>query len=161
ALEMSNWSAGAGEGRGKGFGFYFSHQGYFAEVVEASVSDRGQVSVHDVWVAGDVGSTIINPFGALNQVEGSVIDGLGQAMGLAVKIENGGVAQSNFHDYPLPRMPMTPAIHTEWVKTDNPPTGLGEPALPPVLAALTNAIYQATGKRVRTLPIDASALAKA
>jgi isoquinoline 1-oxidoreductase beta subunit len=160
-LRNANWDAGAIEGRGKGFGFYFSHQGYFAEVVEASVSDRGQVSVHNVWVAGDVGSTIINPFGAHNQVEGSIIDGLGQAMGLAVKIENGGVAQSNFHDYPLPRMPATPEIHVEFVKTANPPTGLGEPALPPVLAALTNAIYKATGKRVRTLPIDASALAQA
>jgi isoquinoline 1-oxidoreductase beta subunit len=160
-LEMADWSAPAAEGRGKGFGFYFSHQGYFAEVVEASVSDRGQVSVHNVWVAGDVGSHIINPFGAHNQVEGSVIDGLGQAIGLEVKIANGGVAQSNFHDYPLPRMPMTPEIHVEFVKTPNPPTGLGEPALPPVLAALTNAIYKVTGKRVRRLPIDAKALATA
>lgn len=153
AMEMSGWGGPVADGHGRGFGFYFSHSGYFAEVVEASVSTSGQVNVHDVWVAGDVGSHIINPFGALNQVEGSIIDGIGQTMGQEIIIEGGAVAQSNFHDYPLPRMPMTPRIHTEWVITDNPPTGLGEPALPPVLAALTNAIYRATGKRVRRLPI--------
>jgi isoquinoline 1-oxidoreductase beta subunit len=161
AMEMSNWSAGAPDGRGKGFGFYFSHLGYFAEVVEASVSRTGQVTPHHVWVAGDVGRHIINPFGALNQVEGSVIDGLGQTMQLAVELEGGAVKQSNFHDYPLPRMPATPTITTEWVLSDNEPTGLGEPALPPVIPALTNAIFAATGKRVRSLPIDRRMLASA
>src|SRR5690606_15197017 len=68
ALEMSTWSAGSPEGRAKGFGFYFSHLGYFAEVVEVSVSRTGTVAPHHVWVAGDVGRHIINPFGALNQV---------------------------------------------------------------------------------------------
>ncbi|HSG33347.1 MAG TPA: molybdopterin cofactor-binding domain-containing protein, partial [Sphingomonadaceae bacterium] len=160
-LENSDWAAGAAEGRGKGFGFYFSHSGYFAEVVEASVSNRGQVAVHNVWVVGDVGSQIVNPSGAHNQVEGSIIDGLGQATGLAVHIADGAVVQSNFHDYPLPRMPVTPNIEVDFLITDFPPTGLGEPALPPVLAALTNAIYNATGKRVRRLPIDREALATA
>jgi len=162
AMEMAKWAdPSAVEGRAKGFGFYFSHNGYFAEVVEASVSERGLVSVHNVWVAGDVGSPIINPSGAHNQVEGSVIDGIGQATALAVKIAGGGVTQSNFHDYPLPRMPMVPQIHVEFLKTDYPPTGLGEPALPPVLAALTNAVYKATGKRIRRLPIDAETLRQA
>lgn len=154
AMQMADWSAGASEGRAKGFGFYFSHNGYFAEVVEASLSRGGQPVVHSVWAAGDVGKHIINPHGALNQVEGSIIDGIGQALGLAVKIEGGAVQQSNFHDYPLPRMPVTPTIAVEWVKTDNPPTGLGEPALPPVVPALTNALHTLTGKRVRSLPID-------
>jgi isoquinoline 1-oxidoreductase beta subunit len=153
AMAMADWGKSSPAGRGKGFGFYFSHQGYFAEVVDASVSGRGDVTVHDVWVAGDVGSHIINPFGALNQVHGSIIDGIGQATSLAVEFEGGAVKQSNFHDYPLPRMPATPNIHVEWVKSDNSPTGLGEPALPPVIPALANALYKATGKRVRTLPI--------
>jgi isoquinoline 1-oxidoreductase beta subunit len=161
AMAMSNWSAGAPEGRGKGFGFYFSHLGYFAEVVEVSVSRTGTVTPHHVWVAGDVGRHVINPFGALNQVQGSVIDGLGQAMQLAVDLEGGAVKQSNFHDYPLPRMPITPVIDVEWVKTDHDPTGLGEPALPPVIPALTNAIFAATGKRIRNLPIDRKLLASA
>jgi len=120
------------------------------------VSDRGQVSVHDVWVAGDVGSHIINPFGALNQAHGSVIDGLSQALSQAVEFEGGATKQSNFHDYQIARMPMTPEIHVEFVKTDYPPTGMGEPALPPVIPALVNALYKATGKRVRTLPIGNS-----
>jgi isoquinoline 1-oxidoreductase subunit beta len=159
AMAMSNWQAGSAQGRAKGLGFYYSHLGYFAEVVEVGLGARNAVEVHDVWVAGDVGSHIINPFGALNQVEGSVIDGLGQALGLAVEIENGAAMQGNFHEYPLPRMPMTPRIHTEWVLSGNAPTGLGEPALPPVIPALTNALFKLTGKRVRSLPIDVSQLA--
>ena len=158
-MEMSNWSAGAAEGRGKGFGFYFSHLGYFAEVVEASVSRTGQVTPHHVWVAGDVGRHIINPFGALNQVEGSIIDGIGQAVSLAVEIEGGAAKPGNFHEYQLPRMPTTPAIHVEFVKSDAAPTGMGEPALPPVIPALTNALFKLTGKRVRSLPIDVTQLA--
>ncbi|MGX7895890.1 molybdopterin cofactor-binding domain-containing protein [Tsuneonella sp. HG222] len=161
AVEMSNFSAPVGERRGKGFGFYYSHLGYFAEVIEISVSDSGQVTPHHVWVAGDVGRHIINPFGALNQVRGSIIDGIGQALQLAVEIKDGAVVQSNFHDYPLPRMQMVPPIDVEWVKSDVEPTGLGEPALPPIIPALTNAIFAATGTRVRSLPIDRKALAKA
>ena len=158
-MQMADWGAPAPAGRAKGFGFYYSHMGYFAEVVEASLDDRGKPVVHNVCAAGDVGSQIINPFGALNQVEGSIIDGLGQAMQLAVEIEGGAVKQSNFHNYPLPRMPMTPQIHVEWVLSDNDPTGLGEPALPPVIPALTNALFALTGKRIRSLPIDTSLFA--
>tara|TARA_A100001391_G_scaffold142053_1_gene99797 strand:+ start:5913 stop:8123 length:2211 start_codon:yes stop_codon:yes gene_type:complete len=155
-MDMANWGQPVADGRALGFGYYWSHQGYFAEVVEVSLSDSKQVQVHNVWCAGDVGNQIINPFGALNQVEGAIIDGIGQALQLAVEVENGAVKQSNFHNYLLPRMPMTPQIHVEWVKSDNSPTGLGEPALPPVIPALTNALFALTGKRVRSLPIDTS-----
>ncbi len=158
SLQMADWGRTLPAGHAHGFGFYYSHMGYFAEVVEASLSDRGQIQVHDVWAAGDVGRHIINPFGALNQVEGSIIDGIGQALSLAVEIEGGAAKPSNFHDYPIPRMPMTPRIHVEWVKSDNDPTGLGEPALPPVIPALTNALFKLTGKRIRRLPIDTKAL---
>jgi len=159
AVAMSNWSSPAPDGRAKGFGFYFSHMGYFAEVVEASLGQRKQIQVHNVWAAGDVGSHIINPFGALNQVEGSIIDGLGQAIALAVEIENGSAKPGNFHEYQLPRMPTTPRIEVEFVKSDVAPTGMGEPALPPVIPALTNALAKLTGKRVRKLPIDTSQFA--
>ncbi|MEZ5708931.1 MAG: molybdopterin cofactor-binding domain-containing protein [Blastomonas sp.] len=158
AMEMADWQTPSPAGRAKGLGFYFSHQGYFAEVVEASLSSSGEIEVHHVWVAGDVGSQIVNPFGALNQVQGSVIDGLGQAVALSIKLKDGAVEQSNFHDYPVPRMPFTPKIDVEFVKTDYPPTGLGEPALPPVIPALTNALFALTGKRIRNLPIDTSQL---
>jgi isoquinoline 1-oxidoreductase beta subunit len=153
-MDMSAWATPAAEGRAKGFGFYYSHLGYFAEVVEASLDARGQVVIHDVWAVGDVGSHIINPHGAMNQVEGSIIDGLGQALQLAVEFEGGAAKQSNFHNYQLPRMPMVPNLHVEFLTSDNAPTGLGEPALPPVIPALTNALFALTGKRVRKLPID-------
>lgn len=157
-VQSSDWAQKPQQpGRAKGFAFYFSHRGYFAEVVEASVSGT-DVTAHQVWVAGDVGSQIVNPMGAENQVRGAVIDGLAQALsGQAIEFVDGVVQQSNFHDFPLARMPMTPEIEIAWVKSDKPPTGLGEPALPPVIPALTNAIFAATGKRVRSLPVRLNA----
>jgi len=162
AVAMSNWShASLPNGHALGFGYYYSHLGHFAEVAEVSVAPTGTVSVHNVWVAGDVGSTIINPFGALNQVQGAVIDGIGQALSLAIEIDKGATVNSNFHNYAIPRMPIVPAIHVEFVPSDNAPTGLGEPALPPVIPAVTNAVFALTGKRIRSLPIDKKLLATA
>jgi isoquinoline 1-oxidoreductase beta subunit len=154
AVEMSDWKTKSPAGRAKGFGFYFSHNGYFAEVVEAGLTAKGEPEVHHVWAAADIGKHIVNPSGAQNQAQGAIIDGLGQARALALKIKGGAAAESNFYDYPLPRMPVTPQVTVEFLKTDHPPTGLGEPALPPVIPALTNALFALTGKRVRSLPID-------
>lgn len=153
-VQTSQWGQPAPEsGKARGFAFYFSHRGYFAEVVEASVAG-GEVTVHNVWVAGDIGGQIVNPMGAENQVRGAVIDGLAQALtGQAIEFIDGVVQQSNFHDFPLARMPLTPQIEIAWVKSNNPPTGLGEPALPPVIPALTNALFAATGERIRSLPV--------
>jgi isoquinoline 1-oxidoreductase beta subunit len=153
-MQTSSWTQKPAQpGTAKGFAFYFSHRGYFAEVVEARVSGS-DVAVQKVWVAGDVGSQIVNPMGAENQVRGAVIDGLAQALsGQAIEFVDGEVQQSNFHDFPLARMPITPEIEIAWVKSDKPPTGLGEPALPPVIPALTNAICAATGTRIRSLPV--------
>lgn len=153
-VAMSGWaSRKRGAGIGLGMAFYYSHQGHFAEVVEVKVSGS-DIAVPRVWVAGDIGSHVINPSGALNQVKGSVIDGIGQALSQAVTFVDGKAQQSNFHDHPVARHNLAPDIAVEFVITDNPPTGLGEPALPPVIPALTNAIFAATGKRVRSLPID-------
>ena len=153
-VQTSSWPEKPTEpGRAKGFAFYFSYRGYFAEVVEASVTGA-DVRVHKVWAAGDIGSQIVNPLGAENQVQGAVIEGLAQALaGQAIEFIDGVPQQSNFHDYPLARMPMAPEIEIAWVRSDKPPTGLGEPALPPVIPALSNAIFAATGTRIRSLPM--------
>jgi isoquinoline 1-oxidoreductase beta subunit len=141
-----------------GVGFQYSHRGYFAEVAQVTVADDGQVKVDKVWVVGDVGSQIVNPLGAINQVQGAVIDGVSVALFQKITLENGAVTQGNFNNYRLIRMAEAPPVDVHFLTSDNPPTGLGEPALPPVIAAVVNAIFAATGVRLRDLPIDAALL---
>jgi len=142
-------------GQGQGIAFHFSHRGYVAQVAEVTVSKDGKVKVDRVVVALDVGPTIINLSGAENQVEGSVIDGLSTLMFPELNLENGRIVQSNFHDYQLLRIGDAPAkIEMHFVKSDQPVTGLGEPPLPPLAPAVCNAIFAATGKRVRELPLS-------
>ena len=158
--EISDWKNRhrLPKGTAKGVAFYYSHLGYFAEVVQATVTASGAIKLDHVWAVGDIGRQIINPAGAEHQVQGAVLDGLGAALGQAVTIERGRVVQANFDSVAPLRIDQAPPVEVRFITSDFPPTGLGEPALPPVLPALCNAIFAATGKRIRSLPIDAQLL---
>jgi isoquinoline 1-oxidoreductase beta subunit len=153
--EVSGWGQRSLPPRtGLGVAFYYSHLGYFAEVVEAAVGNDGQVKINHVWAVGDVGSPIINPTAALNITQGGILDGFGEALNQRITVEKGRVVQANFDSFAPLRMSQAAPIEVYFLVTDNSPTGLGEPPLPAAIPALCNAIFAATGKRVRKLPID-------
>lgn len=154
--EKSNWAQRKrAPGRGMGMAAYFCHLGYFAEVAEVSVDSGHRITVEHVWAAGDIGRQIINPAAAESMACGGILEGIGH-MAQEITLAGGRVQQSNFPQHPLLRMRQAPKIEVFWQKSDFAPTGLGEPMLPPILPAVANAVFAATGQRIRTLPLQRS-----
>jgi isoquinoline 1-oxidoreductase subunit beta len=153
----SNWDTARPalpNGRGMGAAFQFAHAGYVAYVVDLSVDDNRRITVHKAWAAIDIGRQVVNPSRAVNLVQGGFIEGMSHMMAWEITIENGAVQQRNFPGYQPTRMAQAPPeIDVEFLTTDFDPTGLGEPSLPPSLPAIANAIFDATGVRIRRLPM--------
>jgi isoquinoline 1-oxidoreductase subunit beta len=153
AAEKADWSKPLPKGVSRGIAGYFSFESYTAAVVEVSVKD-GAVKVQRIVYAVDCGRPI-NPEGVRAQVESAAIYALSASLHDAITIKGGRVEQSNFHDYQMPRMNETPMTEVHVVMSKEEPTGIGEPGLPVVAPAMCNAIFAATGKRIRRLPIRA------
>ena len=148
----SGWGRTLPAARGLGFAFYFCHAAHVAEVAEVSVDASGQVTLHKVWAAVDVGP-IINMSGATSQVQGSIIDGFSAMAGQKITMEDGRIQQTNLDRYPVLRIDQAPEVEVTFIQSDFDPTGLGEPGLPPLAPAVANAIFAATGRRVRKMPL--------
>ena len=157
AAEKAGWSKPLPKGLGRGIAGYFSFDSYAAVVAEANIMD-GKVRVHRLVYAVDCGRPV-NPDGVRAQVESAAIYGLSAALHDAITIKGGRVEQSNFGDYEMPRMAETPKTEVHVIMSKEEPTGIGEPGLPVVAPAVCNAIFAATGKRIRRLPVRQEDLA--
>jgi isoquinoline 1-oxidoreductase beta subunit len=152
AAQKANWGSALPAGRARGIATHFSFDSYVAQVAEISVEKDGTVRVHRVVAAVDCGRTV-NPDTVKAQLEGGIIFGLTAALKTEITLDKGRVQQRNFNDYPMVRMFESPTIEVFIVPSTEHPTGVGEPGVPPVAPAVANAIFAATGKRVRRLPI--------
>ncbi|MBI1954921.1 MAG: xanthine dehydrogenase family protein molybdopterin-binding subunit [Acidobacteria bacterium] len=157
AAEKAGWGQPLPKGRFRGIAVHESFGSFVAQVAEVAVAPDGNVRVHRVVCAVDCGE-IINPDTIKAQMEGGIIYGLTAALQGEITIENGRVAQSNFHDYPMLRLNEAPETEVYIVPSTESPGGIGEPGTPPIAAAVVNALYAATGKRIRRLPIRAEEL---
>jgi isoquinoline 1-oxidoreductase subunit beta len=158
ATEKAGWVRKHPRGEGQGFAITRTNNAYVAVVADVAVSRDGELTLRKITAAVDCG-TVINLSAAEAQVSGAILDGISAAWFQKITIERGAAAQSNFDEYPMLRMSHSPRqLEVHFVKSTLPPTGLGEPALPPAAPALCNAIFAATGKRIRTLPIITESL---
>ncbi len=149
---MSGWGTPLPAGEGRGIAICESFGSIAAEVVHVAVSPAGQLKVKHVYAAVDCGD-VVNLDGATAQVEGGIVFALSAALLSEITIANGRIVETNFRDYPMIHIADAPAVTTAFIRSDAPLGGLGEPPVPPLAPALTNAIFAATGIRVRQLPI--------
>lgn len=153
AAEMAEWGRDLAPNRGLGIAVHRSFLAYVANVVEVEVKPNGQLSIERIDIACDAG-TILHEERVRGQMSGGVLFGIGAALHGNITIDGGSVVQSNFHDYPLLRMSETPkVINVDILASDAPPSGVGEAGTPPAAPALANAIFAASGHRIRRLPI--------
>jgi isoquinoline 1-oxidoreductase beta subunit len=137
---------------GIGIASHFTHGGYAAHALEVAVSEAGEISVVRCVCTADVG-LVVNPLGAEAQFMGATLNGLSAALNLQITVKDGRIEQANFPDYPLLRMAAAPDVEVSFIDSPFPPSGVGEMGIPPAAPALANAIFAATGKRLRRLPV--------
>jgi len=151
--ELSDWHGKPAPGEFKGFAAYFSFGTYVAEVAVVAI-EKGQLRIKRIYAAVNCGQ-VVNLSGAENMIQGAMLDGLNHAWYSGITFDKGTVMQKNFNTYKFMRMKDSPpVVEVKFVETNEPPTGLGEPGLPPIAPAVCNAIFAATGKRIRSLPFD-------
>jgi len=152
AAEEAGWKSELPKGHFQGFAYHHSFGTHVAQVAEISIDDSNQVKVHKVVSVVDCGQTV-NPMTIRAQIQGSIIFGLGATIKSEMTVRNGRVNESNFDDYKVIRMDETPEINVHIIKNQESPGGVGEPGLPPIAPAVANAVFAASGKRIRKLPI--------
>jgi isoquinoline 1-oxidoreductase beta subunit len=151
AAAEAGWGSPLPKGSGRGIAASYNQGAWVAEVAEVSVDD-GKLTIDRIVAAIDTG-LIINPQAAELQVQGGIVEGISATLMGEITQKQGVIEQSNFHDYPICRMHQVPPIEVHFIKNDTAPRGLGEPPLPPVAPAICNAIFAATGQRIRALPL--------
>jgi isoquinoline 1-oxidoreductase beta subunit len=156
AAEKAGWASALPKGRARGVAVHESFGSVVAHIVEVSM-DKGELKLHRIVSAIDCG-LVVNPLTVAAQVESSAVYGMSAALYGKITLKDGVVEQSNFHNYPLLRMAEMPKVEVYIVPGGETPTGVGEPGLPPIAPAISNAIFALTGKRLRTLPFDLASL---
>jgi isoquinoline 1-oxidoreductase beta subunit len=151
AASKAGWGTEPPPGRARGLAVHASFGSHVAQVAEVSVSGKGAIRVHRVVCAIDCGP-IVNPETIRAQMEGAIVYGLSAALHGEITFEKGRVRQSNFHDYPVLRMSEMPRVEVHIVESKDSMGGVGEPGLPPIAPAVANAVFAATGRRLRSLP---------